>query len=117
MKRKRLTKRQIVEHWEASGGRCWRCETKIVNEVYGEGWQLGHCNKPHWMGGVEVAPEHTACNMADARVQTKVAAKSVRMRARAIGIKRGNNIVPGSKASKYAKRYNRAKGRFETVLR
>ena len=88
MKRKRLTKRQIVEHWERSEGKCWRCEQKITNEVYGDGWQLGHCDKPHWMGGVEVAPEHTSCNKLDGIQQTRIAAKSVRIRARNIGIKK-----------------------------
>jgi hypothetical protein len=88
MKRKRPSKRQIVGHWEASGGKCWRCEQKIINEIYGVGWQLGHCDKPHWMGGVAVAPEHTACNQADGVMQTKAAAKSVRIRARNIGIKK-----------------------------
>lgn len=88
MKRKRLTRRQILMHWEESGGLCWRCEMKIANEVYGAGWQLGHCDKPHWMGGVEVAPEHTDCNRLDGIEQTKAAAKSVRIRARAAGIKK-----------------------------
>lgn len=88
MKRKRLTKRQIVELWEAGKGMCWRCEQPIVNEVYPDGWVLGHCEKPHWMGGVEVAPEHVKCNSDDGRVQTSLAAKSVRIRARNIGIKK-----------------------------
>jgi hypothetical protein len=88
VKRKRLTRRQILEHWERSQGKCWRCEQKIINEVYGDGWQLGHCDKPHWMGGVEVAPEHTLCNRNDGIEQTRAAAKSVRIRAREAGIKK-----------------------------
>jgi len=104
MTRKRFTRRQILEHWEASDGYCWRCEQKIIHEVYGEGWELGHCDKPHWMGGVEVAPEHVKCNREDGKVQTTVAAKSVRIRARNAGIKKLGRPVPGSKRSPWKKK-------------
>jgi hypothetical protein len=88
--RKKPTKRQIIERWEAGQGRCWRCEEKIVGKptpVYGEDWVLGHVGKPHWLGGIKTAPEHTKCNSDDGKEQTKLAAKSVRIRAKAIGIK------------------------------
>jgi hypothetical protein len=88
VKRKRLTQRQKVVLWEKSEGKCWRCEQPIVNGIEGDDWVLGHCNKPHWMGGVDVAPEHTACNSEDGKVQTTLAAKSVRIRARNAGIKK-----------------------------
>lgn len=32
MRRKRPTKRQIVEAWEKAGGRCWRCGHKIAGK-------------------------------------------------------------------------------------
>jgi hypothetical protein len=89
-KRKKYTKRQIVQHWDVSDGRCWRCGEKIAGKptpVYGTDWVLGHVGKAHWAGGVKVAPEHTACNAVDGREQTKLAAKSIRIRARDIGVK------------------------------
>lgn len=92
MKRKKYTKRQIVEFWEASAGKCWRCEQPIIHQVYGEGWVLGHSEKPHWAGGVYVAPEHVACNVEDGRAQTTLAAKNVRIRARNIGIKKPSKL-------------------------
>lgn len=56
--------------------------------VYGTDWEAGHVDKPHWMGGMVLAPEHIPCNREDARDQTKAAAKSVRIRARNIGVKK-----------------------------
>ena len=88
MPRKRYTKRQILEFWESGKGKCWRCKQPIINEVYDDGWVLGHCSDPHWLGGIDVAPEHTACNAEDGKHQTTLAAKSVRIRARNIGIKK-----------------------------
>jgi hypothetical protein len=89
MKRKRSTKRQLVEMWRASGGRCWRCGKKIEGKPtpkYGVDWVDGHCGKAHWAGGIETAPEHTLCNSEDGKEQTKLAAKSVRIQAANIGI-------------------------------
>lgn len=121
MTRQRYTKRQIVEFWEAAGGRCWRCGKKIEGKptpIYGLDWVLGHAGRAHWAGGKEVKPEHTDCNAEDGKQQTKAAAKSVRIRAKAIGVKTSRSRpVPGSKASKWARRYNKATGRFETVRR
>lgn len=94
MARKKYTKRQIAAFFEESQGKCWRCGQPIVHQVYGVGWILGHCDKPHWMGGVKVAPEHTSCNMEDAKQQTKDAAKSVRIRARNAGIKKPSSFRP-----------------------
>jgi hypothetical protein len=90
MKRKNYTKPQILKYWEASDGRCWRCGAKIEGKpvpVYGTDWVLGHVGAAHWAGGTKVAPEHTACNSSDGKDQTKAAAKSVRIRAKAIGVK------------------------------
>jgi len=121
MTRRRYTKRQIVGFWEAAHGNCWRCGRKIEGKptpVYGVDWELGHVGAAHWAGGDEVAPEHMSCNRDDAKKQSAAAAKSVRIRARDIGIKRApRHVVPGSKASKWKKQYNRATQRFETVLR
>lgn len=38
MTRKRYTRKQILDLFEKSGGRCWRCGEKIIDEVYGIGW-------------------------------------------------------------------------------
>jgi hypothetical protein len=89
LKRKRPSKRDLVLMWEASRGICWRCELPIGKDaVYGTDWEAGHVDKPHWMGGMVLAPEHVICNREDARDQTRAAAKSVRIRARNIGVKK-----------------------------
>jgi hypothetical protein len=106
MTRKRYSKRQIVELWTEGQGKCWRCEQPIRHEIYGEGWVLGHVGKAHWCGGVIVAPEHTACNAEDGKVQSTLAAKSIRIQARAIGVKRPKRVMPGSRASKWKKKLN-----------
>jgi hypothetical protein len=96
LSRKDYTKRQIVGFWEAGQGRCWRCGEKIVGKptpAYGVDWVLGHVGKPHWLGGIKVAPEHTSCNSEDGKEQTKLAAKSVRIRAKAIGVKKPSRLA------------------------
>lgn len=47
---------------------------------------MGHADKAHWLGGSEFAPEHTACNREDGKLQAKLSAKAVRVRATSIGI-------------------------------
>jgi hypothetical protein len=64
---------------------------------------MGHVGKAHWAGGSEYAPECVSCNAEDGRLQTKLAAKSVRIRAEKYGIKRVKRIVPGSRASGWKK--------------
>jgi hypothetical protein len=95
--RKHWTKRELVNAWEQAGGTptrpadCWRCGAPIVSPQgktaqYGIDWHMGHVGVAHWAGGSEFAPEHVTCNMQDAAIQTKLAAKSVRIRANDIGI-------------------------------
>jgi hypothetical protein len=96
MQRKRYTKRQVVEFWEKANGRCWRCLEKIQGKptpIYGKDWVLGHVGAAHWTGGGDVAPEHTDCNAIDGREQSKLAAKSVRIRAKAIGVKKPSRLA------------------------
>lgn len=85
MPRKRLTKRKLLELWEAHGGKCWRCG-KPIRGKYGVAWELGHADKAHWLGGEELAPEHVSCNREDGKLQAKLSAKTVRMRAARIGV-------------------------------
>jgi len=110
MTRKRYSRRQVLEHWEAAHGRCWRCGERITGTptpLYGRDWCLGHVGAAHWMGGVNVAPEHIDCNKTDGVAQTKAAAKSVRIRARAAGIKkRQSKPLPGTYASGIRKKAN-----------
>lgn len=84
-KRKRLTTRQKIALFDLHGGLCWRCGGKIWPS---DEWEVGHCDKAHWIGGTEVAPEHKSCNREDGKEQTKLEAKSVRVRARQLGIKK-----------------------------
>jgi hypothetical protein len=112
--RKKWKNAELIEAWEAAGGtpttpaKCWRCGLPITSPsgkraLYGPHWHMGHAGKAHWLGGSEYAPEHVSCNMKDAVVQTKAAAKSRRIRAEAYGIKKVKRIVPGSRASGWKK--------------
>ncbi len=106
MPRKRPTKRQIVEAWEKYGGRCWRCGHKIAGKPtprYGKDWVLGHAGAANWAGGDDLRPEHVDCNSEDARLQTKLAAKSVRIRARNIGV-RSSRPLPCGRDSPWKKK-------------
>lgn len=58
-------------------------------------------------------PCHRAKTKADMAYKSRAAKAKKRM----AGIERKGRPVPGSKRSKWASRYNRETGRFETVLR
>jgi hypothetical protein len=87
------TKRQLVQAWDDAEGKCWRCGEPIkLPTVYGIDWHMGHVGRAKWAGGKKVAPEHTSCNREDGRQQSKLAAKSVRIRAREIGVKKKSSL-------------------------
>ena len=95
--RKSLTIRQKVELFDLHEGLCWRCGQPIM---VSEEWELGHCDKAYWLGGSELAPEHKHCNREDGKKQTKLAAKTIRVRANYLGVKK-----------RY--KFNWKKGRYE----
>lgn len=100
MTRRRYTRTQRIRIFDEAGGICWRCGVKIHAER-GEQWHLGHVDIAHAFGGKEVAPEHISCNREDAKQVKRLAAKSDRIRARHLGIKRKpkGNPMAGTKAS------------------
>lgn len=103
--------------FERHEGRCHITGRKITP---GDAWELEHI-LPLWKGG-----EHRESNLAPALVdphkgkskaEARERAKSNSVRKRHLGLAKAKRPVPGSRASKWAKRYNRETGRFETVRR
>lgn len=118
MKRKRPTKRQLVDMWEKATNQngvtiCNLCELEIrKHSVYGRDWEHGH-TVALALGGKDIpenwAPQHVACNRRDGHENvTPKAAKSIRIRARAIGVKKKpkGRPLPGTKASGWKHKLN-----------
>jgi hypothetical protein len=103
--RKNWRKKELVDAWDGAKGICHRCHKEITSPTgktaqYGIDWHMGHVAKAHWAGGEVCAPEHVHCNMEDARQQTKLAAKSVRIRANAIGVRSKHKVPSRPKAQR-----------------
>ena len=72
-----LTQRQRRVLWREHGPNCWRCGEEITGD-----WHAGHVI-PHWLKKGqhwrELRPEHPSCNMADSKVQSRLANKTKRI--------------------------------------
>jgi 5-methylcytosine-specific restriction endonuclease McrA len=96
MKRKRRTGLQRTKIFDAHGGICCLCEFKI--DAPKQKWILEH-KKPLWLGGADdesnLAPAHYDCAIEKTRAEAPVKAKSDRIRARHIGIRKRRRTIPG----------------------
>jgi 5-methylcytosine-specific restriction protein A len=106
VKRVRLSTRQRVECFEASGGVCHLCGGKII---VGEKWEVSH-DTPLELGGEDTPenrkPAHYRCHRAHtAAVDLPNIAKAKRREARHIGARApSSRPIPGSRASGIKKR-------------
>lgn len=108
VKRKPLTRLQRVKLFDEHKGKCCLCGLSIWAER-GDKWIAEHI-KPLWLGGADdatnIAPAHERCAIAKTVKEAPVKAKSDRVRARHLGIKKSTRPIPGSKASGIRKRMN-----------
>jgi hypothetical protein len=117
-RRKSLNVAQRSAIWERESAKrddglvfCWRC-TLLIDPIKHE-WHCGHVDKAHAFGGDEMRPEHKDCNMQDCwKNVIPAVAKSNRVWANEKRVSR--NPVMGSKNTRFAKKYRRETGRFET---
>lgn len=87
-KRKPLTRLQRVKLFDDHKGTCCICYTKIP---HGKPWICEHI-KPLWLGGEDdlrnMGPAHEACAREKTSAEAPVKAKSDRVRASYLGIKK-----------------------------
>jgi 5-methylcytosine-specific restriction protein A len=102
MTRRSLTKLQRVRVFDAAGGICHLCQTKIH---VGERWEVEHV-KPLSMNGADdegnMAPAHVSCHRVKTSAEAGPRAKADRARARHLGI-RPKSKFPCSRDSKFKK--------------
>lgn len=108
MKRKPLTRLQRVKLFDDHKGKCCLCGLPI-QASRGEKYIVEHI-KPLWLGGADeisnMGPAHDRCAVEKTKGEAPIKAKSDRVRARHLGIKKSTRPIPGSKASGVRKRMN-----------
>ena len=99
MKRKPLTRVQRIKLFDGHGGKCCLCDI-VIQAERGEKWIVEHI-KPLWLGGADdqsnMAPAHERCAIAKTVSEAPVKAKSDRVRARHLGIKKRKRTIPGKR--------------------
>lgn len=87
MTRLPITKAKRIRIFDAAGGICHLCQTKVH---VGEPWQVEHV-KPLHMGGADdetnMRPAHVHCHAEKSAAENTVRAKTDRVRARHLGIR------------------------------
>ena len=105
-KRRTLTRVARTRIFDNAKGTCCLCNFKI-DAGRGDKWIVEHI-KPLWLGGDDdernMGPAHYKCAIEKTRQEAPVKAKSDRVRANHLGIKKTRNPMPGSKASGWRKR-------------
>lgn len=109
MTRRSLTRLQKVRIFDAAGGICHLCGLKIW-AGRGEQWHVEHVT-PLSFGGADdesnMKPAHVKCHADKTREEAPIRAKSDRVRAHYLGIKKTTSLpIPGSRASGIRKRMN-----------
>jgi 5-methylcytosine-specific restriction protein A len=94
-KRKPLTRLQRVKLFDDHKGTCCLCHTKI-NAHLGDKWIVEHV-KPLWLGGDDdernMGPAHEKCGREKTSAEAPVKAKSDRVRANHLGVKKPRTIT------------------------
>ena len=94
-KRKPLTRLQRVKLFDDHRGTCCICNFKIKAEV-GDRWIVEHI-KPLWLGGEDEArnmgPAHEHCARDKTSAEAPVKAKSDRVRANYLGVRKPRTIT------------------------
>jgi len=88
--RKKLSRLARVRIFDNAQGTCCLCYTKI-NAALGDKWIVEHI-KPLWLGGADdernMGPAHEGCARKKTSAEAPVKAKSDRVRAKHLGIKK-----------------------------
>lgn len=97
--RRYLTRNMRRRIYDAANGDCCICGLYIHAER-GDKWICEHV-KPLWLGGADdesnIRPAHYRCAIAKTTSEAPVKAKTDRIRARHLGIKKSGRTIPGRK--------------------
>jgi len=101
MKRRSLSRVMRTRIYDSSNGECCICGLYIHAER-GDKWIVEHV-KPLWLGGADdetnMRPAHQSCAVQKTSAEAPVKAKSDRVRAKHLGIRKPSRM-PGSRDSK-----------------
>lgn len=96
-RRRKLSRLQRTCVFDSTGGVCCLCHQPIQAER-GERWIVEHI-KPLWLGGADdstnMGPAHERCAINKTANEAPVKAKSDRVRAKHLGIKKPRRSIPG----------------------
>lgn len=105
MKRRRITAAMRVRIFDAAGGVCCLCDLPIDPQK--QRWIVEHV-KPLWLGGGDdegnMRPAHQDCAVAKTAREAAARAKTARVRARHLGIRRRHRPLPGGRNSPWKKK-------------
>lgn len=116
-KRKTLTRNQRAELFLAHKGVCHLCGLRIQAER-GEAWEVEHVHALEFSGRNDLEnlrPAHVSCHKTKTAGDRRMIAKSNRIRARHLGIKKPGRKLPGSKGSGWRKPLSRNGGQAYRV--
>lgn len=99
MSRRYLTRNKRRSIFDAANGECCIC-TLYIRPERGDKWIVEHI-KPLWLGGADdetnMRPAHYRCAIEKTAAEAGVKAKTDRIRARHLGIKKRGRTIPGRK--------------------
>jgi len=105
MKRRKITAAMRVRIFDAAEGACCICGLAI--DPRKQRWIVEHV-KPLWLGGSDdadnMAPAHQQCAVDKTAAEAAQRAKTVRVRARHLGIRRRRRPLPGGRNSPWKKK-------------
>jgi 5-methylcytosine-specific restriction protein A len=116
-----VPERALERLWKACGKRCQGCGLDLSDQA----WDVDHvialvnwvptAEKPHGNreGNLQVLGVK-CCHRAKTKEDMKIKWQTSRKVRHHAGIKRSRNPVPGSKNTRFKRKYNRETGRFET---
>jgi 5-methylcytosine-specific restriction endonuclease McrA len=98
MKRRSIGRVMRTRIFDRDKGKCCLCGLKI--DAPKDKWILEHL-KPLWLGGADdesnMAPAHYSCAIEKTKAEAPVKAKSDRVRANHLGIKKRRRTIPGKR--------------------
>lgn len=99
MKRKHLTRLTRTRIYDAANGECCICGL-YIHAARGDKLVIEHV-KPLWLGGADdetnMRPAHQRCAIKKTVAEAPIKAKTDRMRASSLGLKKRGRTIPGRK--------------------
>jgi hypothetical protein len=121
-----LVRKWCFDYWKTPDEKlvCYKCGAALDPKKSPKCWEAEH-DLPHNLGGSDkppnvkpiCAPEFGGCHAEKTKVAVARYAKGEAVRAKRYGFRRSKTPIPGSRGTRWAKRYNKITGRWETIAR